>query len=133
MLPACANAAGEWLTVLGNPSEAAVTTIEVNPVTIAISGDQRTMQVRINRSVQRTTPDGVTFRSFNSSVLFDCVQKTARFVSVDFYAQPLWQGEIFKSVTYSALDARNMEFREVEPSPRDRIIRAACRSGFPAN
>ena len=133
MLAACAHAAGLWFTVLGDASDAAATTIEVNPAPITINGDQRVMQVRVNRSEQRTTRDGVTFRSFSSSVLFDCSQKTGRFVSVDFYTQPLWKGEIFKTLSYTAQDPRNMEFGEVEPNPRDRIIRAACRTGLTAN
>lgn len=133
MFAACAHATGAWLTVLGDAADPAATTIEVNPIPIAINGDQRLMQLRINRSVQRTTRDGVNFRSFKSTVLFDCVQKTARYVSVDFFAQPLWKGEAFKTVIYPAHDLRSMEFREVTPNPRERIIRAACSTGLPAN
>ena len=118
-----------WFTVLGDAHDPNVITIEVDPAPIAVYGDQRTMRVRVNRPEQRTTRDGIIFRSFRSNVLFDCRKKTARYISVDFYMQPLWQGEPHKSVNYPATDLRPMEFREVEPNPRDRIIRATCRTG----
>ncbi|MES2945654.1 MAG: surface-adhesin E family protein [Pseudomonadota bacterium] len=117
-----------WFTVMGDASDPTATTIEVDPIPVAVNGDQRTMRVRVNRTLQRTTRDGVNFRSFRSHVLFDCSNKTARYISVDFYMQPLWKGESHKTVDYPATDLRPMEFREVEPNPRDRIIRAACRT-----
>lgn len=117
-----------WFTVLGDTSDPLATTVAVDPVPQSVQGEQRTMRVRVNRPVERVTRDGVRFRSFQSSVLFDCTQKTARYVSVDFFLQPLWAGETYKSVTYPASDIRAMEFREVNPNPRDRIIRAACLS-----
>ena len=133
MFAAAAHATGTWLVVHGDEANSAANMIKVNPEPVAINGDKRVMRVRVSRSAERTTRDGVSFRSFDSNVLFDCAQKTARFVSVDFYAQPQWRGESFKTETYLATDVRSMEFRDVQPNPRDRIIRAACSTGLPAN
>lgn len=116
-----------WLTVIGDPEDAAVNTIEVNPVAVAVQGQQRTMKVRVSRSAQRVSRDGVTFRSFEAEVVFDCAKDRARFISADFYLQPLWQGESHKSLAYPNGSVRPMEFREIEPNPRSRIIRAACK------
>lgn len=122
------HAENSWFTVLGDAQDPNVTTIEVDPVPVAVYGEFRTMRVRVNRPVLRATREGTVFRSFTSKVLFDCSKKTARYISVDFYMQALWQGESYKSENYPASDLRAMEFREVNPNPRDRIIRAACRT-----
>ena len=116
-----------WLTVIGDPADPAVNTIEVNPVAVATQGQLRTMQLRVSRSAQRMSQDGVAFRSFEAEVVFDCARDGARFISADFYMLPLWQGESHKSLRYPNESVRPMEFRGIEPNPRSRIIRAACK------
>ena len=115
-----------WLTVIGDPEDPAVNTIEVNPVAVAAQGQLRTMKIRVSRSAQRVSGDGVAFRSFEAEVVFDCARDQARFISADFYLLPLWQGESHKSLVYLSDSVRPMEFRSIEPNPRSRIIRAAC-------
>lgn len=117
-----------WLAVIGDPQDPAVNTIEVDPVAVAAHGQLRTMKVRVSRSAQRVSRDGVTFRSFEAEVVFDCARDRARFISADFYLLPLWQGESHKSLVYPNGSVRPMEFRDIEPNPRSRIIRAACQS-----
>jgi hypothetical protein len=115
-----------WLTVIGDPEDQAVNTIEVNPVAVAAQGQLRTMKIRVSRSEQRVSRDGVAFRSFEAEVVFDCARDRARFISADFYRLPLWQGESHKSLVYPNGSVRPMEFRDIEPNPRNRLIRAAC-------
>jgi hypothetical protein len=121
------HAQAAWFTVLGDPQEPAVNTIEVDPVPVSVQGEVRTMKIRVSRSTQRTSWDGVHYRSYASTVLFDCANKSARYVSLDFYLQPLWKGESHKTSTYPEGVIRRMEFRDVTPNPRQRLIRAACR------
>ena len=84
------------------------------------------MKVRVSRSAQRVSRDGVAFRSFEAEVVFDCARDGARFISADFYSLPPWQGESHKSLVYPNGSVRPMDFRGIEPNPRSRIIRAAC-------
>jgi hypothetical protein len=118
-----------WFTVMGDPLDPAVNTIEVDPTPIAANGDMRAMQIRVSRSLDRISWDGVPYRSYVSTVLFDCANKSAKYVTLTFYVQPLWKGEPSKTATYPNDVVRPMEFRDVMPNPTQRIIRAACESG----
>ena len=124
-LPA-AYAQTSWLTIVGDPANASIDTIQVDPIPVAVSGDLRTMRVRVSRLAQRVNWDGIPYRSYESTVMFDCASNTARYLDIKFYLQPLWLGETHKTVTYPITMPRWMMFREVEPNPYQRIIHAAC-------
>ena len=121
--------ASTWLTMRGEPDDDANDIVEVNPESMEGKSELRTMQVRVNRAHQRTSRDGVVFRSFLSVVEFDCAKNTARFVSADFYHLPMWRGAVHHTKVYSRDQMRPMVFREMTPNPTERIIRAACKSG----
>jgi hypothetical protein len=86
------------------------------------------LKVRVSRSADRTSWDGVPYRSYESTVLFDCVNRTARSTRITYYTQPAWNGAV-KSVNYGPAVPRWMQFREVEPNPNERIVHAACGAG----
>ncbi|MDB5849983.1 MAG: hypothetical protein JWP29_3735 [Rhodoferax sp.] len=114
-----------WFTVMGDPYDTTVNTVQVDPVDY--DGDSRTMRVRVSRSTLRTSWDGVPYRSYTSNVAFDCDRNKARYLSLSYYAQPGWHGEPDKTVDYTTGPPRMMEFRDVTPNPTQRIIHAACR------
>lgn len=120
-----AQAESAWLTVIGSDGDAASDTIQVDPESMT-SGDIRTLRVRVSRAAERTSWDNVRYRSYESLVTFDCVQRSARYVSITYYALPLWKGEPRKISDYTTGPARPMLFRDVNPNPSARIIRAAC-------
>jgi hypothetical protein len=122
------HAQAAWFTVLGDPREPAVNTIEVDPIPVSVQGDVRTMKIRVSRSTQRTSWDGVHYRSYISTVQFDCANKVARYATLDFYLEPLWKGKSHKTSAYPEGVMRRMEFRDVTPNPTQRLIRAACRN-----
>ena len=124
-LPA-AYAQTPWLTIMGDPGDPSVNTIQVDPVPLSVSDGQRTMRIRVSRSAERVNWDGIPYRSYESTVLFDCLSNTGRYLEIRFYMQPGWMGEIHKAVTYPSTMPRWMLFREVEPNPYQRIINAAC-------
>lgn len=121
------HAQAAWFTVLGDPKDPALNTIEVDPVPVSVQGETRTMKIRVSRSLPRTSWDGVPYRSYTSTVQFDCANKTARYLSLDFYKEPLWKGESHQTSTYPEGVVRQMAFRDVTPNPTQRLIRAACR------
>ncbi|MET0311720.1 MAG: surface-adhesin E family protein [Burkholderiaceae bacterium] len=122
---ACASAQPVWLTVAGDPDNENVNTVQVDPVSIEKSPGMRTMTVRVSRATQRTSWDGIPYRSYVSSVLFDCRKFTARYLSLTYHVQPRWQGEPVRTVEYED-PPRWMEFRDIQPNPNQRIIAAAC-------
>jgi len=115
-----------WLTIMGDPTNATVDTIQVDPIPVSVAGDLRTMRVRVNRISERNNWDGIPYRSYESSVLFDCASNTARYLEIRFYMQPLWLGQAHTSVAYPSTMPRWMLFGGVDPSPYQRIIYAAC-------
>lgn len=118
-----------WFTVLGDAANAAVDTIEVDPSPLSVTVEAQTMRVRVSRSKLRKSWEGVPYRSYESEVVFDCSNKKARYSTIVFYMQPLWQGSAHNTSAYTRDNPRWMEFRDVSPNPTRQIIRAACESG----
>jgi hypothetical protein len=114
-----------WFTIVGDRNDPNADTIEMNPVAVARQGQSVVMEIRVSRSIARTSGDGVQFRSFRGEVGFDCAQLTARFLRSQFYAEPLWRVPV-QELRYPPDRVRPMEFRLFEPNPRDKVIKAAC-------
>lgn len=121
-----AQAGADWFSVMGDAADESVNTIEVDPTPVSITGETRIMRVRVSRSQDRVNWDGVSYRSYVSEVLFDCPNNMARYLSIDYYRLPVWNGEPYLRRVYSQTELRLMQFRDVEPNPDWRIIRAAC-------
>jgi len=123
---AWAQTAPNWFTVLGDRADPTLNTIEVDPAPLEISDAGRTMSIRVSRSTQRTSWDGVPYRSYTARVLFNCTEGKAYYLSLAFYNQPLWRGASHTTSTYTRENPRPMLFLDVEPNPTQRIIKAAC-------
>lgn len=121
-----AGAQTNWFTVTGNPADAGVDTVEVDPVAIRSERELKTMNMRVSRSAERRNWDGLPYRSYESRVVFDCRARKASYVEATFFAMPLWRGTPKPTIDYSA-NPRPMLFRDIEPNPTQRLIRAACR------
>ena len=73
----------DWFTVVGDvsqPSEASKDAVQVNPSSISDASGLRVMQIRANRTENRVSWDGVSYRSFSATVEFNCENKTARYL-----------------------------------------------------
>jgi hypothetical protein len=116
-----------WLTVVGNAADPDINTILIDPTPVDVKGHLRWMTLRLNRAKQRTSTDGIVFRSFVSVIEFDCDKRTARFTKTQFYNGPLWTSP-GRAMDYPASMVRPMVFREIEPNPSERVIKAACTS-----
>lgn len=116
-----------WLNIMGDPQDPTVNTIEVDPTPVSQSNEGRVMRVRVSRSAERISSRGINYRSFESRVLFDCTNSTARYLSADLYLEPGWKGVSHHTSVYDG-PPQLMEFRDVEPNPAQRIVRAACHS-----
>jgi hypothetical protein len=114
-----------WFTIIGDRNDPNADTIEMNPVAVSRDGPVRVMEIRVSRSAERTSGDGVKFRSFRGEVEFDCSRPSARFVRSKFFAEPLWESPTVQ-LSYPPSKLRPMEFRLFDPNPKDKVIRAAC-------
>lgn len=123
-----AQTAPRWFTVTGNPADAMVDTVQVDPVATRVEGHLKTMSVRVSRAQQRLNWEKLPYRSYESTVVFNCRARKADYVLATFYAQALWQGPPTISTDYTK-SPQPMLFRDVEPNPTQRIIRAACQAG----
>lgn len=123
----CVQAENVWFNIMGSASDPTVDTVEVDPTPVSLSKTRRVMRVRVSRAAERVSWDGVAYRSYQSQVLFDCIDNTARYLSIKFYREAGWQGVSHQTSTYTE-PPRLMEFRDVEPNPAQRIVRAACES-----
>ena len=121
-----AQSGANWFTVLGDRAAPQLNTIEVDPAPLETSDAGRTMRIRVSRSTQRTSWDNVPYRSYYATVLFNCTEGKAHYLSLTFYNEPLWKGTSHKTSTYSRDNPRPMLFLDVEPNPTQRIIKAAC-------
>ena len=100
--------------------------VEVDTKTLALKVDEKILNIRVNRDKLRTSWDGVSYRSYTAAVAVNCDLKNARYLSLIFYLLPLWEGLSHKTSTYSELAVRPMLFRDMDPNPTERIIKAAC-------
>ena len=128
-----AQAGTNWFNVMGDAADESVNTIEVDPTPVSIAGETRIMRVRVSRSQDRVNQEGVPYRSFVSEVLFDCPSSMARYLSINYYRLPAWKGEPYLRREYIETQPRLMQFRDVEPNPVRRIIRAACNTSTITN
>ena len=128
-----AHARADWFNVLGDAADESVNTIEVDPTPLSITGETRIMRVRVSRSQDRVNWDGVPYRSYVAEVFFDCPNNMARYLSIDYYRLPAWKGERYLRREYLQTEPRLMQFRDVEPNPYQRIIRAACHTSSITN
>lgn len=116
-----------WLTVIGDEGDPSSDVVQVDPVPVATEAEGiSTKRVRVNRSVQRTSWDGVPYRSYVARVRFDCQARTAQYLSIEYHAQPLWAGARTQPVDYTSGPRRMMLFVDMKPNPSATIIRAAC-------
>ena len=122
-----ARAQSEWLTVSAADSSSADTDIvEVDVDSVAGKSGLRNMDIRVNRAKLRTSWDGVPYRSYTATVRIDCVAKTGRYLSLDFYRLPLCKGTSHKTANYELNNVRAMQFLDMQPNPTQRIVKAAC-------
>lgn len=119
-------AESSWLTVSGNPDDFQTDVVQVDPASLSGNPSFPTLSVRVSRATLRTSWDNVPYRSYTSTVLIDCADKSGRYTEITFYMMPFWQGKPHKSTTFAPEEMRPMRFRQIEPNPTSRIVRAAC-------
>jgi len=115
-----------WFTVAGIAGDDRGDYVQVDPVTLRFDGALRWLDVRVSRAAERTSTEGVRFRSFQGVAEVDCSASTARYVSATFHAEPHFAGAPIARFDYPRDRVRPMAFRQIEGNVSARVVRAAC-------
>jgi hypothetical protein len=116
----------EWLTLTGSPGEASSSYVQVDPTTVEVRGTHRIVDLRLSLAQERTTRDGIRFRSFRARVDVDCEARNARYVNATYFGQPDFVGAPIAVRVFEPDDLRPMN---LAGAPRDlagRTVNAAC-------
>ena len=116
-----------WFTVSGDPGRDDADTVQVDPVALQSDADSRTMMLRVSRARARQSWEGVPYRSYEAQVRFLCQARRAEYLEIAYYTAPRWQGAVHRRVDYRA-NPQPMLFKDAQPNPTQRIVRAACDS-----
>jgi hypothetical protein len=119
-------AQASWFTIAGIAGDDRADYVQVDPATLRSDGDRRWLAVRVSRVSERTSTEGIRFRSFESMAEVDCSASTARYVSATFHAKPHFAGPPIARLDYPPEHLRPMVFRQIAGDFSTRIIRAAC-------
>ena len=114
-----------WLTLAGDPQNQQADTVQVQPDTLVVFAEFRTIHIRVNRAGARPGYDGQPYRSYNGLVHVNCEAQKARFRKLQLFANPLWAGAE-RSVEYTDKNMPPMAFVGIQPNPNKRIVQAAC-------
>lgn len=122
----CAMAQGNWLTIVGHPQvDDSQDYAQLNPAGILREKGLVTIPIRVSRALERTSQDGIKFRSYVGVAEVDCVKQTARFLRASFYRQPNFQGEPYLAKDFGT-QIRPVAFRDMPGNHTQQTVRAAC-------
>lgn len=129
VLFACAGVRAEWLTLNGSPGDAGNTYVQVDPTSVEVNGSRRNVTVRMNLAEDRTSKDGVRFRSVLARASVDCEARSARYLSATYFGHPNFVGEPVAVKHFEEDDVRPMTLAGAPGELVGRTVNAACAVG----
>jgi hypothetical protein len=112
-----------WFTVMGNPIDRAVDSVELNLEGVQPRGAVKHMEMRVTLAQVRVLPTGEAVGSYVSIIEIGCTEDSIVHVQQTRFPTRRWDGvptvERFES-------ERPMAFRGLDPNPKTRILKAAC-------
>ena len=112
-----------WFAIMGNLIEADADTVELDVANIHTRGQIKSMDLRVNLAHQRTMESGEKYTSYKSVIEIDCERDGVFHVEQTRYVGPRWTGD---PTTQYFANSRPMAFRGLVPSPKPRVLKAAC-------
>lgn len=114
-----------WLSIVGEAQNATADTVEVDASSAVAFESMRLIKLRVNRAKPRPGFDGLPYQSYYSTAIVDCTALKAWHRTISLFERPLWRGQM-RIREYTETDGHGVTFSEMEPNPRDRLIKAAC-------
>lgn len=128
LVAACsASAYADWLTLAGTPGAPDSDTIQVDPRAVNVAGEQRTLQIRVNRAHVVADADGLRYRSMAAEATVDCGKRSASYVRKTYYAQPNLSGPPVHQRFFGGQSAPPLQFDGIDGNFPARLINAACK------
>ncbi|GKT24841.1 surface-adhesin E family protein [Acidovorax sp. SUPP3334] len=115
----------EWLTIHGFPEDKAGDVVQINPTQIPWQ-NQFTMEVRVSRSTPRSSYRKQPYRSFKGVAVIDCATQKGWYLSLNYYAEPAWQGTVVAREEYKENEAP-VTFLGMPGEPARKLITASCK------
>lgn len=112
-----------WFAIMGNLIEDDADTVELNVADARAPGLTKNMDLRVNLAHQRTLGSGEKYTSYKSIITIDCETGGVFHIEQTRYVGPRWTGE---SSTQQFGTTRPMAFGGLIPSPKARVLKAAC-------
>lgn len=97
---------------------------QVNRVAVDRSSEARRLDIRVSREQARTHWHGAPHRSYTAQVRIRCDERRGECLSIRMFVEPLWAGAAHEAAYTDPYPL--MRFRDMQPHPTDRIVRAAC-------
>jgi len=114
-----------WLPIAGDAQSASTDTVEVDATSAVAFESMRLVKLRVNRAKPRVGFDGQPYQSYYSTAVVDCTVLKAWHRTLSLFEQPLWRGKM-RIMDYTESDDRTLSFADIQPNPKDRLIKAAC-------
>lgn len=115
--------AADWFTVLGNSADPAVDSVELDLSDVAKRGEITKMEMRVNLAQRRGSANGDSYQSYQSTIAIDCAAEAITHVDQMRFEQRDLSGH---GTFERFVESRPMAFRGLDPSPKARILKAAC-------
>ena len=119
-------ALADWLPLTGTPGDSSSDSIQVDPTSLRTEAGLKFVNVRVSRSTQRVSQDGVAFRSYEATAAINCLAHSARYTWARFFDKANFQGEIVNERTYHKATVRPVQFLGIPGNYLARLIRATC-------
>lgn len=112
-----------WFTVMGSVSDPTVDSVQLDIKDIQPRGQIKLMNLRVTLRQKRTSTSGEEYASYISRIAIDCASDSIVHLEQTRFAEQMWLG---KSNFQSFPEVRPMAFGGLNPSPKARILKAAC-------
>lgn len=120
--------AAEWLTLTGEPGNAASDYFQFNPDSLKSRGSFFQIEVRANRAMSQKEA-GRSYRSFEGVAEVDCAQKTARYTYLQYFDAPNFAGNPSAVLRYGKAQIVPVRcWMTIDGRPAI-LIKAACEHG----
>lgn len=118
-------ASARWVTLAGTPNHPDRDFVELEMDSGGPPSRDRTVRLRINRSVEVRGAAGIAYRSFDGVANIDCVAQQARYTQGMYYKEPNFQGRPTVR-NFARADQPTVALSGFKDGAARQVVRLAC-------
>lgn len=115
----------EWFTLIGDKSDPAVDTAQLDISTVVRKNANLMLRFRVNLAMPRKIGATEVYQSYVSHITVECPTQSVFHEDQVRYRDPLWQGPTHSE---QFIQPKPMAFGGLYPDPKPKILAAACQS-----